>query len=128
MEGLHHLKYMLQEGDYMCKIDLKDAYFSVPLHKNSPRLETFLWAGNLCEFLFLCFGMRPAPIIFTKMLKVPISVLRHLVIRVIIYLNDLLILGNSMSQIFMARDSEIFLLQHLGFAINREKCVLDRAQ
>ena len=59
--------------------------------------------------------------IHKKRLKAPISVLRHLVIRVIIYLNDLLILGNSMSQIFMARDSEIFLLQHLGFVINREK-------
>ena len=69
MEGLHHLKYMLQEGDYMCKIDLTDAYFSVPLRKNSPKLETFLWAGKLCEFLCLCFGMRPAPIIFTKKVK-----------------------------------------------------------
>ena len=28
MEGLFLLKKTLQEGDYMCKIDLKDAYFS----------------------------------------------------------------------------------------------------
>ena len=34
MEGLQNLKYMLQKGDYMCKLDSKDAYFSVPLEKN----------------------------------------------------------------------------------------------
>ena len=45
-----------------------------------------------------------------------------------IYLDDLLILGNSMSEIFMARNSVIFLLQHLGFVKNLKKCVLDPAQ
>ena len=76
MEGLHCLKYVLQKGDYMCKIDLKDAYFSVPLHKDSRKLVRFIWAGNLYEFLCLCFGLGPAPRIFTGLLKVPISVLR----------------------------------------------------
>ena len=35
MEGLHSLKQVLREGDFMCKLDLKDAYFCVPLQKNS---------------------------------------------------------------------------------------------
>ena len=47
MEGLHCLKYVLEKGDYMCKVDLKDAYFSVPLHKDSRTLVRFLWSGNL---------------------------------------------------------------------------------
>ena len=128
MEGLHCLKYVFQKGDYMCKIDLKDAHFSVPLHKDSQKLVRFPWAGNLYEFLGLCFGLGPALRIFTKLLKVAISVLRRLMIRVIIYLDDLLILGNSMSEIFIARDSVIFRLQHLGFVINLKKCVLDTAQ
>ena len=49
-------------------------------------------------------------------------------IRVIIYFDDLLILGNSMSEIFIARDTVIFLLQHVGFVMNLKKCVLDPAQ
>ena len=128
MEGLHCLKYVLQKRDYMCKIDLKNAYFSVPLHKDSRKLVRFLWAGNLYEFLCLCFGLRQAPKMFTKLLKVPISILRRLMIRVIIYLDDLLILGNSMSKIITARDSVIFLLQHLGFVINLKKCMFDPVQ
>ena len=31
MEGLSQLKHIIQEGDWMCKLDLKDEYFSVPL-------------------------------------------------------------------------------------------------
>ena len=72
------------------------------------------------------FGL--APTIFKKLLKIPISALKRLMIRIIIYLDDLLILGKSVSELFMTRDSAIFLLQDLGFAINLEKCVLDPVQ
>ena len=34
MEGLYQLGYMLQQGDYMCKLDMKGVYFSVALHRN----------------------------------------------------------------------------------------------
>ena len=61
MEGLQNLKYMLQKGDYMCKLDSKDAYFSVHLEKNSRQFVRFLWSENLYKFLCLCFGLRPAP-------------------------------------------------------------------
>ena len=33
IEGLSQLKHIIQEGDWMYKLDLKDAYFSVPLIK-----------------------------------------------------------------------------------------------
>ena len=46
MEGLHCLKYVLQKGDYMCKIDLEDEYDSVPQLKDSRKLVRLLWAGN----------------------------------------------------------------------------------
>ena len=74
------------------------------------------------------FWFGPAPTIFKKLLKISISALKRLMIRVIIYLDDLLILGKSVSELFMTRDSAIFLLQDLGFAINLEKCVLDPVQ
>ena len=115
----------IQKGDYMCKTDLKDAYFSVPLSKASWKLVRFQWEGSLYEFLCIYFGLGSAPRAFTKLLKVPISVLRCLMIQTIIFLNDLLIFGNTMEEIRIARDSVIFLLQHLGFVINFNKCVLE---
>ena len=35
MEDLHCLKYMLEENDFLYKINLEDVYFSVPLRKRS---------------------------------------------------------------------------------------------
>ena len=71
MEGLHLLKDMLQEGDYMCKIDLKDA------NPESRKFLRFLWQGNLYVFRCLCFWLGSAPLILTKLMKVPLSSLRH---------------------------------------------------
>ena len=35
MEGLFCLHELLQQRDYVCKLDMKDADFSVPLHQSS---------------------------------------------------------------------------------------------
>ena len=49
-------------------------------------------------------------------------------IRTITFLEDLLIFGNTIEEILVARDSVIFLLQHLEFVINFKKCVLEPTQ
>ena len=51
--------------------------------------------GKLYEFLCLCFGLGPAPKIFTKLLKIPVSVLRCLNILIMIYLDDMLLIGHT---------------------------------
>ena len=66
MEGLHYLKFVLQEGHYICKLGLKNALSSIPLHKDSRKMIRFQWSVNLYEFLCLCFELGPAPRIFTK--------------------------------------------------------------
>ena len=128
MEGLKDLKHLLQEGDWMCKLDLKDAYFSVPLGTRSRKLVRFRWKGKLYEFLCLAFGLGPAPRIFTKLMKVPISILRRLGIRLVIYLDDLLIIASSREQLCEARDTVMFLFFHLGLTINLKKSVLTPSQ
>ena len=37
MEGLQNLRYFLQEGDGLCKLNLKDTYYCVPLQKKLMR-------------------------------------------------------------------------------------------
>jgi len=127
MESLSLLKDILQPGDIMCKVDSKDAYFAVPLSKNSSKHVRFLWREKLyiqaLQFICLCFGLGPAPIVFTKLLKVPITLLRRLNIRLIIFLDNILLMAASIEQLFMNRDTLIFLLQHLGFVINAKKSV-----
>ena len=78
MKRLHLIKDLLQEHDFLMKIDLKDAYFGIPLDKSSRKYIRFQWEGNLYEFLCLCFGLGPAPLIFTKLLKIAIALLTRI--------------------------------------------------
>lgn len=70
MEVLHFLKFLLEQNDYLYKIDLKDAYSTIPLSKQSSKCTRFRWSGNLNEFLCLCFALGLAPKMFTKLLKI----------------------------------------------------------
>ena len=128
MEDLHRLPNIVKKGDYMPKLDLKDAYFLVPLNPASRKLVRFLWSGKLYEFLCLCFGLDPARRIFTKLLKIPVSVLRRLNILIIVYLGDMLLIGHTIEETLIARDTVIFLLQQLGFVLNLKKSVLTSTQ
>ena len=82
----------------MCKVDLKDAYFSVSLEKDSRQFVRFLWSENLYEFLCLCFGLGPASRIFTTFLKVLMTILRSINIKIIIYLDDMILIGHSLKR------------------------------
>ena len=77
METLNNVKDLLKQNDYLVKIDLKDAYFSIPLGQKSRKYVRFQWEGTTYEFLCMTFGLGPAPKIFTKLLKVPVSLLRR---------------------------------------------------
>ena len=101
MAGLHCLKFLLKQDDFLCKIDLKEAYFPVPLNKNSQKFVRFQWSGNIYEFL--CLGLRPATRILTRLLKVPIALLIRVNIRIIIYLDHMLLMGRMLPEILMAR-------------------------
>ena len=70
--------------------------FSCFSKKELVKYVQFQWEGTLYEFLCLCFGLGPALLIFTKILKVPISLLRRLQIRVIIYMDDTLRMSKTL--------------------------------
>ena len=112
MEGLHCLKSLLEQVDILFKIYLKEAYLLVPLNKNSQKFVRFQCSDNLCKFLCLCFELRPAPRIFTRLLKIPIVLFSLSSIRIIIYQDDMLLIGRTLQEIRMSRD--ISILQHLG--------------
>ena len=78
MEGLHCLKFPLEQNDFLCKIDPEEAYFAIPLSKQSSKYVRFKWVGNLYEFLSLCFGLGPAPKVFIALLKIPTALLRRI--------------------------------------------------
>lgn len=108
----------------MVKLDLKDAYFTVSIWEKRQKFLKFIWKDNLFEFACLPFGLVSAPRVFTKLMKPVVCLLRHLVIRVIIYLDDLLIMAESKGLASSHATTALTLLEGLGFQVNFKKSVL----
>ena len=125
MEGIHMLKDLLKQGDFMAKIDLKDAYFAVPISKSDRRYLRFRWKDKIYQFNCLPFGLSCAPWVFTKITKAVTAVLREMGIRLIIYIDDILIMAESETLLKDHIQGVIYLLENLGFVINFPKSILD---
>lgn len=78
-------------------VDLKDAYLSVLVHESSRKFLRFIWKGACYQFKALPFGLCSAPRIFTKVLKPVAAFLRKKAIRVLIYLDDFLLLAATIN-------------------------------
>ena len=94
--------------------------------------RTYVSSGFLC----LCFGLSPAPMVFIKLLKVPIALLRKLKVRLIIYLDDILLMAASNEKLEKGTTSSLFnqceksvlcpakFIEFLGIIINSIKLEL----
>ena len=122
MEGLDTVRKLIQPGDFMMKLDLQNAYFSVPIHDSYKHYLRFIFQGTTYEFQCLPFGLSSAPWTFTKLFKPVVSLLRSRGIRIVIYLDDMLILDQSPDRLASVFHSIVNVLKQLGFLIKQEKC------
>ena len=78
MEGIHTLKELVRQGDWLTKVDLKDAYFTILIRQKFRHLLHFTFQEESYEFTCLPFGLSSAPWVFTKTLKPAVGLLRKL--------------------------------------------------
>ena len=128
MENIHMLKGILKPGDWMTKVEMKDAYFMIPLAPNQERLVRFQWQRTTYQFNCLPFGLTSAPRAFTKILKAAMTILRSLGLRLIIYIDDILLMAEKEPLTREHTAALIFLLENLGFIINHPKSILTPKQ
>ena len=128
MENILCLRDLLKRGDFMVKVDLKDAYLTIPIHANHRRLLRFMCRGKAYQFCSLPFGLATAPWVFTKVLKPALSAIRAQGIRLISYLDDMLIMSSTQSEARIHLEKSITLLERLGFLINWKKSITDPVQ
>ena len=121
MEDIRCVKDLLNRGDYMCKLDLKDAYLSIPIKESHRKFLKFRWQGKIFQYNALPFGLAKAPRVFTKVLKPVLSHLRAKGIRMIAYLDDILLIGKTKEETERAFRTTVTLLEELGFVVNSQK-------
>lgn len=124
MENIQMALNFISQGDCMISIDLKDAYFSVPIFHPDRKYLRFIWREQRYEFTCLPFGYSLSPRVFTKIFKPIIAHLRLNGLRIVIFLDDILLAASSVpeckKQLAMLRK----LIEDLGFIINEDKSQL----
>ena len=128
MEGISSLKDVLRMSDFMGKIDLQDAYLTVPICRQHRNFLKFHWQGRNYRFRSLPFGLATAPRVFTKILRPLAAMVRKMAIRIIIYLDDILIMAQTKELLTSHMEILAWELQELGFKLNHRKCVWKPAQ
>lgn len=127
------LKLIPQDG-FIATIDLKEAYLSVPIcladrkylrfnfqDPNSNELLTY-------EFIAMPYGLCVAPRVFTKIMREVMSYLRKQGHKSVIYLDDILCIGNNFEECANNVSATLALLECLGFVVNYDKSVLAPCQ
>lgn len=128
MESLQTVRQLVQRGDYLVKIDIKDAYLHIPVAEEHQPFLRFNFLRRTYQCLVMLFGLTSAPRIFTRVMLPVVRKLRDEGIRVVIYLDDILIIAANHEQALQHRDRTLQLLQELGWLVNWDKSVLTPAK
>ena len=118
MKGLHLLPDLLQSRDWMVKVDLKDLQIPIhpDYHTSSPSNgRRKLTNSNACPLVSR---------VFTKLLKPVVGFLRQIGCRLIIYLDDILLMHQERDQLEQITQLISQMLESLGLTVNRKKSIL----
>ncbi len=128
----HHFKMetfdmalkLISEGCFMASIDLKDAYYGVPVHPDFRKYLRFIWRDSLLQFTCLPNGLSCAPRKYTKLMKPVYAYLRRAGHAVSGFLDDMLIVASTETELSTSVAFVLQTLLGLGFVINYEKSVM----
>ena len=125
MENIQMALNLISPGDFMVSLDLKDAYFNIPIFSLHRKYLRFIWKSQRYEFTCLPFGYSLAPRVFTKVFKPIISHLRLHGLRIIIFLDDILLVASSKQECLDQLQFLRQLITDLGFIVNDKKSQLE---
>lgn len=121
MLSVRHVLECVRSGDWFASIDLKDAYFHVPIIPRHRKFLRFSFRGAQFQYNRLPFGYSLAPRTFSKCVETALEPLRRSGVRVLFYLDDLIVMASSRESCALHTMKLVKHLSCLGFAINWQK-------
>lgn len=119
--SLSKVSQTLQQGDYLVKIDISNAYYHIPIQESHRRYLSLAFNGKIYNMNCLPFGLSSAPSIFSKITNWVASLLREKGIRVIVYLDDFLLMNQEADKLAEQAIWTVEFLKQLGWHINTDK-------
>ena len=124
METLDTALKMVTHGIWMGSLDFTDAYYTLPVHPDHQKYLKFMFEGQLYQFVAVPMGLSSACRYFTKIMKVPLSVLRERhQVGITGYIDDTFLADSSPETCGRALEVASELFQNLGFMISANKSV-----
>ena len=108
----------LQGSKLFTKLDLSQAYLQLPLDEDSRKYVVINTQKGLFRYARLPYGISSAPGIFRVMENLLKGIL-----RVTIYIDDILIASDSESEHLETLEAVLNKLQSLGLRVKKEKCI-----
>ena len=128
MEGIHTLRELAQLGDYFCTVDLSDCYHAFGINQKYRDQFLFRHRGKYYRFRGASFGVTSLPRLCTKFLKVIAGYARVHGLRIVVFLDDWIILHQDPHRCVEHTEFLVELLVKAGFLIRARKCILDPVQ
>ena len=109
-------------------VDLTDAYYMVKLHESSRKYCRFIIDGIIYEYVALPMGLTCSARIFTRVALFIGGRLRKLGVRMVLYIDDLLVIARSREE--CAHHVQLLLdeVAKFGFLLNEKKSSLGPKQ
>ncbi|KAL0839475.1 hypothetical protein ABMA28_016184 [Loxostege sticticalis] len=118
----------LQDQDWLVKIDLHQAYFHLPISESHRRYLRIIYNREVLQLTALPFGLSSAPHIFAAVSNWIAETLRARGIRVLVYLDDYLLVHQDRSKLITQVAETVSTLEALGWHINYQKSILEPTQ
>jgi ribonuclease HI len=129
MEDVRVIRQLAQTSDWATTLDIASAYSHVAVDRGLQPFLSFLFDGQWFCYMGMPFGLKCAPRIFTLLMRKVIQYLREtLGVRIVPYIDDLLILAHSREEAEVLTDRVLTELTSLGWTISWEKCKLTPTQ
>jgi hypothetical protein len=121
MPSMRDVKMAMNKDCWMASIDLTDCFWGLPLAEKERRNVAFHWKGINYQFKVLPFGLKLSPMFITKLYR---NLVEHLQLQghnVIMYIDDILILGETELATTQSVAAVQKALANLGAHVNVDK-------
>ncbi|XP_068987594.1 uncharacterized protein [Bombus flavifrons] len=110
----------LQKARYFISLDMASGFHQIPIHPNSTEYTAFVTPDGQYEYLTMPFGLKNAPSVFQRAILNALGDLAYS--YVVVYLDDVLIIADSIDQALERLNTVLDTLVKEGFSFNFSKC------
>ena len=130
MTGVPAIKQTIRRNDFGVSVDLREFFHQLGLHPVTRKWTRFRCPDNRrWQWRVLPFGLAHAPLWVTKLLAPAFKALRMLGIRVVGYIDDILVLGSTPHKAAIHLALTLHILQRsMNLEVKLSKCILRPSQ